>query len=66
MNHVEWLHEKYGWPFKIHARGYDAYLWDAQPLLRGEKPIPVYHFPGGESLVDECEWKPFAEGGMSK
>lgn len=45
---------------KIHARGYDAYLVGAQPLLEGG-PAPIYRFPGGDSLVDECEMLPAEE-----
>lgn len=48
------LHRLYGWPIKIHARGYDAYLSGAQQLTDGEME-PIYHFPGGHSLVDEVE-----------
>lgn len=57
MGYVETLHRRYGWPLKIHARGYDAYLVGAQPLLEGG-PTPIYRFPGGNSLVDECEMLP--------
>lgn len=53
-SHVEQLHEKYGWPLKIHTRGYDAYLIDVQPLMDGEA-APIYRFPGGDSLVDDRE-----------
>lgn len=54
------LARRYGWPLKIHARGYDAYLVGAQPLLEGG-PAPIYRFPGGDSLVDECEMLPAEE-----
>ena len=57
MEYVKTLHRRYGWPLKIHARGYDAYLVGAQPLLEGG-PTPIYRFPGGNSLVDECEMLP--------
>lgn len=60
-SYVEQLHEKYGWPLKIHARGYDAYLIDVQPLLEG-RVAPIYRFPGGDSLVDALELKG-GEGG---
>jgi len=59
MTKIENISSKYGWPLKIHARGYDAILSGLQPLNPGEKPVPIYRFPGGESLVDENEWKPF-------
>jgi len=59
--YVEELSEKYGWPLKIKARGYVAYLCDIQPLNTGEKPLPVYRFPGGRSLVDEREMIPVTE-----
>lgn len=52
---IDELSEKYGWPKKIKARGYIAYLCDIQILNAGEKPLPIYRFPGGRSLVDECE-----------
>ena len=51
---IHTLHRLYGWPIKIHARGYDAYLSGAQQLTDGEME-PIYHFPGGHSLVDEVE-----------
>ena len=54
---VEQLHKRYNWPLKIHARGYDAYLIDIQPLADGEAE-PIYRFPGGDSLVDYCEMFP--------
>ena len=54
---VEQLHKRYGWPLKIHSRGYDAYLIDIQPLADGEVE-PIYRFPGGDSLVDYCEMFP--------
>lgn len=56
-NYRDELARRYGWPLKIHARGYDAYLVGAQPLLEGG-PTPIYRFPGGNSLVDECEMLP--------
>lgn len=52
---AEQLHDKYGWPLKIKARGYTAYLIDIQPLNAGEEPLPIYRFPGGDSLVSDCE-----------
>jgi hypothetical protein len=55
---IEQLHEEYGWPLKIKARGYIAHLCDIQPLNAGEKPLPIYRFPGGQSLVDEREMVP--------
>lgn len=51
------LAERYGWPLKIRARGCVAYLVDVQPLLGG-KVEPIYRFPGGDSLVSECEMVP--------
>lgn len=57
MSYVEELSRRYGWPLKIHARGYDAYLVGVQPLNEG-KPEPIYRFPGGDSLVDKCELIP--------
>jgi hypothetical protein len=51
---VQELHERTGWPLKISARGYIAYLAEEQKLNEGES-VPVYRFPGGLSLVDECE-----------
>lgn len=59
-SYVEQLHEKYGWPLKIHARGYDAYLIGLQPLVEG-LVAPIYRFPGGDSLVDDRELKGGAE-----
>lgn len=55
---VEQLSEKYGWPLKINARGYIAYLCDMQQLNASEKPLPIYRFPGGRSLVSESEMVP--------
>lgn len=49
-----------GWPMKIKARGYVAYLVGVQPLNEG-KSEPIYRFPGGDSLVDECEMIPTEE-----
>ncbi|MEG2679387.1 MAG: hypothetical protein RR949_05550 [Oscillospiraceae bacterium] len=60
QSYIEQLHEKYGWPLKIHARGYDAYLVDIQPLADG-LVAPIYRFPGGDGLVSDCELKD-AEG----
>ena len=53
----EQLHKKYGWPLKIHSRGYDAYLTGIQSLTDGEME-PIYRFPGGDNLVDYCEMFP--------
>ena len=61
-SYVERLHEEYGWPLKIHARGYDAYLVDVQPLTEG-RVAPIYRFPGGDSLVCESEMVPAEEEG---
>lgn len=52
----ERLHAVYGWPMKIHARGYDAHLVGAQPLF-DSPPAPIYRFPGGDSLVSETEMR---------
>lgn len=57
MAYIDTLSEKYGWPKKIKARGFIAYLCDIQPLNEGN-PLPIYRFPGGRSLVDECEMVP--------
>lgn len=54
MSRIEELSRRYGWPLKIHARGYDAYLVDAQALNEGP-PEPIYRFPGGDSLVSDSE-----------
>ena len=51
MSYRDELARRYGWPLKIHARGYDAYLVGAQPLLEGG-PASIYRFPGGDSLAD--------------
>lgn len=59
-SYAEQLHERYGWPLKIHTRGYDAYLVDVQPLTDGHAD-PIYRFPGGDSLVGEDELKPRKE-----
>lgn len=42
------------YPYHIFARGYDAYLVGIQPLLEGQQ-VPIYRFPGGDSLVDKSE-----------
>jgi len=57
-SYIDTISEEYGWPKKIKARGFIAYLCDAQPLNNGEKPLPIYRFPGGRSLVSECEMVP--------
>ena len=57
-SYIEELSEEYGWPLKINARGCTAHLCDIQPLNAGEKPLPIYRFPGGRSLVSECEMIP--------
>lgn len=57
MSYAEELSQRYGWPLKIHARGYDAYLVDIQPLTGG-MVAPIYRFPGGDSVVDDCELIP--------
>lgn len=54
MSYAEDLSRKYGWPLKIHSRGYDAYLVDQQPL-NGEPPAAIYRFPGDDSVVFESE-----------
>ncbi len=56
-SYVELLHERTGWPLKIKARGYVAYLIDEQPLLDGDSR-PIYRFPGGDSLVSTSELIP--------
>ena len=58
-SYVQKLHEKTGWPLKIKARGYIAYLVGEQPLMEGEQPIPIYRFPSGDSLISECEMIPY-------
>lgn len=57
-NELEAMANKYHWPLKIKARGYVAHLADVQRLNDGEKPMPIYRFPGGESLVSESEMIP--------
>lgn len=54
------LSAHFGWPIKIKARGYIAFLVDVQPL-GGGKFAPIYRFPGGDSLVDDCEMIPADE-----
>lgn len=56
-SYVQKLHERTGWPIKIKARGFTAYLVGKQPLTEG-RSCPIYRFPGGNSLVDECEMIP--------
>ena len=51
--YADQLHREYGWPRKIRTGGYDAYLKDAQPLIRTEPPLPIYRFPGGERVVPD-------------
>ncbi len=62
MNYVEKLSAKYGWPLKIHSRGYDAYLVGVQPLLQGEVAA-IYRWPGGDSVAfdDEVKKRPADE-----
>ncbi len=50
--YIDRLRTKY--PFHIFSRGYDAYLCGVQPLLEGQE-APLYRFPGGVSMVDDCE-----------
>jgi len=57
-NELEAMANKYHWPLRIKARGYVAILTDVQRLNDGEKPMPIYRFPGGESLVSESEMVP--------
>ena len=57
MSHREEISSKYGWPLKIHSRGYDAYLSGVQPLTGGDVDA-IYRFPGGESVVFEDEMNP--------
>jgi hypothetical protein len=57
-SYVEILSEEYGWPLKIKSCGYIAYLCDIQPLNAGEKPLPIYRFPGGDKVVSESELNP--------
>lgn len=57
MSHREEISSKYGWPLKIHSRGYDAYLSGVQPLTGGDVAA-IYRFPGGESVVFEDEMNP--------
>lgn len=44
MSYRDELARRYGWPLKIHARGYDAYLVGAQPPSRAARP-PSIVFP---------------------
>lgn len=55
---LEAIAAKYHWPLRIRARGYVAILADVQGLNGGEKPMPIYRFPGGLSLVSESEMIP--------
>ena len=57
MSYVEELHQRYGWPLRIQARGCKAHLVGLQPLAGGQVE-PIYRFPGGDSLVDKCELVP--------
>lgn len=57
MSYIEEISAKYGWPMKIHSRGYDVCLSGVQPLTGGEVAA-LYRFPGGESVVFEDEMKP--------
>ena len=50
--YIDRLRTKY--PFHIFSRGYDAYLCGVQPLTDGQAE-PIYRFPGGQSLVSQCE-----------
>ncbi len=54
MSYVEELSAKYGWPLKIHSRGYDAALVWAQPLTGG-KMAPIYRWPGGDNIAGDDE-----------
>ena len=54
------LNARYGWPLKIKARGCIAHLAGLQHL-EGDKVAPIYRFPGGDSLVDDCEMIPADE-----
>lgn len=56
MSYREELSARYGWPLKIHSRGYDAHLVDLQPLGGGEVAA-IYRFPGGDSVVFDHEIK---------
>lgn len=60
MSYIEDLSARYGWPVKIHSRGFDAYLSGVQPLLHGEVAA-IYRFPGGESIVFDDELRKSAE-----
>jgi len=42
------------YPFRIRTRGCDAYLIGLQPLP-GRQHIPVYRFPGGDSIISRSE-----------
>lgn len=53
----EYLSRVHGWPLRIEAREEIATLCDAQQL-DGGKLAPIYRFPGGTSLVDDCEMIP--------
>ena len=57
-SYIEQLSEKHGWPLKIKARGFIAYLCGEQPLNGAADPVPVYRFPGGVSLVGKNEMIP--------
>lgn len=53
-SYPEQLNIRYGWPLKIHTRGYDAYLVDIQPLTDG-KVAAIYRFPRNDSVVFDDE-----------
>jgi hypothetical protein len=42
---------KLPFPRKIKARGFEAYLVDAQ-YINDTTILPIYRFPGGDSIVD--------------
>lgn len=56
--YVEYLSRVHGWPLRIRARDEIAVLCDVHQLGAG-KLAPIYRFPGGTSLVDDCEMIPY-------
>lgn len=56
MSMIQDIAQKYNWPLKIHARGYDATLVGLQPLT-GSEVAPIYRWPGGDSVAGEDEVK---------
>lgn len=62
MTELEELAKIHGWATKIKARGEVATLVGVQ-RLEGFRVEPIYRFPGGDSLISECEMIPYEEDG---